>query len=73
MEDMTRKIKSVFNMKDMNLRPSCKIYKVKCTCGETYVGKTIRNVEVRRDEHKNANKKSEPLNYLFFNLGLNFK
>ena len=56
----------------MNLHPSCKIYKGECTCGETYVGETVRNVEVRWAEHNNSNKKSELSKHLFLNVGHSF-
>ena len=44
---LTKKVKSLFPLKDRNLHPSCKIYKGICSCGETYIGETIRNVEER--------------------------
>ena len=44
---LTKKVKSLFPLEDRNLHPSCKIYKGICSCGETYVGETIRNVEER--------------------------
>ena len=49
----------------MNLHPSCKIYKGECTCGETYVGETVRNVEVRWAEHNNSNKNQNYQNICF--------
>ena len=44
---LAKKVKSLFPLKDCNLHPSCKIYKGVCSCGETYIGETIRNVEER--------------------------
>ena len=44
---LTKKVKSLFSLKDCNLHPSCKIYKGICSCGEIYIGETIRNVEER--------------------------
>ena len=39
----TRKLSSLFHLKDKNLYPACKIYyDGKCQCGEDYVGETIR-------------------------------
>ena len=61
---LTEEVKSLFPLKDRNLHPSCKIYKGICSCGETYIGETIRNVEERWLEHNSANNKSEPANYL---------
>ena len=39
----TRKIQSLFPLKDKVQHLSCVIYKGICSCGETYVGETIRN------------------------------
>ena len=44
---LTKKVKSLFPLEDRNLHPSCKINKGICSCGETYVGETIRNVKER--------------------------
>ena len=57
---LTKKVKSLFPLKDRNLHPSCKICEGKCSCGETYIGETIRNVEERWSEHNSADNKSEP-------------
>ena len=38
----------------------CKIYKDACSWSESYIGETIRNVEVCWDEHENPIKKSYP-------------
>ena len=46
----------------------CKIYKDVCTCGESYIGETIRNVEVRWDEHYNPVNKSNPSKHIKDNL-----
>ena len=56
--------KITFYIKDPNLHPSCKIYKGVCSCGETYIGETIRNVEERWSEHNSADNKSEPAKHL---------
>ena len=34
-------------------------------CGQTYIGETKRNVELRWDEHNDAQKSSEPAKHLF--------
>ena len=39
MEDMTRKIKSLFNMKDMNLCPSCKYIRLNVHVVKRMLGK----------------------------------
>ena len=56
---LTKKVKSVFPLKDRNLYPSCKIYKSICSCGET-----IRNVEERWSEHNSTDNTSEPAKHL---------
>ena len=61
---LMKKVKSLFPLKDRNLRPSCKIYKGICSCGETDFGETIRNVEERWSEHNSADNKSEPAKHL---------
>ena len=57
---LTKKVKSLFLLKDCNLHPSCKIYKGICRYKETYIGQTIRNVDKRWSEHNFADNKSEP-------------
>ena len=56
----------------MNLRPHLVIYKGKCTCGKTYVGETVRSLEVHWAEYNNINKKSEPSKHLFLNVEHSF-
>ena len=56
----TRKIESVFKLKDKNTHPSHVIYKGECICGQRYIGETARNLEVRVKEHSDVNKQSEP-------------
>ena len=57
---LTKKVKTMFKVKDKSLHQVCKIYKGVCSCGESYIGETIRNVEVRWDEHSNPMNKSNP-------------
>ena len=61
---ITKKIKSLFSLKDKNPYPSCQIYQGTCNCGETYIGKTVRNVKTRWDEHQDVRKTSEPAKHL---------
>ena len=56
---LTRKVKVLFRVKDKSLHQSCKIYKGVCSCRERYISETVRNVEVRWNEYKNARKKSK--------------
>ena len=43
-----------------------------CSCGETYIGETIRNVEERWSEHNSADNKSEPATHLADNEEYSF-
>ena len=56
---ITRKTKTLFKLKDKCLHPACKIYHGNCSCGETYIGEAIRNVETRRKEHNLPSEKSK--------------
>ena len=56
----TKKIRSLFPLKDKNKWPSCTIYEGVCSCGETYIGETDRNCNVRWSEHDIPCEKSEP-------------
>ena len=44
---LTKKVKNLFRVKDKSLHQACKIYKDVCSCSESYMGETIRDVEVR--------------------------
>ena len=61
---LTKKVKSLFPLKDRNLHPPCKIYKGICSCGETDIDETIRNVEERWSEQNSADNKSDPTKHL---------
>lgn len=60
----TRKMESIFKLKDKITHPSHVIYQGKCTCGQTYIGETARNLEVRVNEHSDVNKQSEPAKHI---------
>ena len=47
----TRKIQSLFNNKDKVNHHSCVIYRGICSCGADYIGETIKNSEIRWNEH----------------------
>ena len=66
---ITRKVKSLFPIKDKVIHKSCVIYEGTCSCGEKYIGETKRNAEVRWAEHNNTKKKSEPAKHLKLNIG----
>ena len=53
---LTEKVKNLFRVKDKSLHQTCKIYKGVCSCGESYIGETVRNVEVRWGVHNNPTK-----------------
>ena len=40
------------------------MYKAKCNSGENYIGETGPNVTIRRDEHSDTGKNSEPAKHL---------
>ena len=61
---ITKKVRNLFNLKDKNPYPACQIYKGTCSCDQTYVGETRRNVAVRWSEHENPSKDSEPAKHL---------
>ena len=53
-----------FRLKSKNPHPSCVIYEGSCSCSDTYIGETKRNVEVRWLEHEHLKGKSEPAKHL---------
>ena len=55
---LTRKMKTLFKLKDPCIHLACKIYKGVCICGETYMRETMRNVETRSKEHNTLSDKS---------------
>ena len=61
----TKKIKTLFRLKDPNPYPACVIYEGTCnTCGVQYIGETERNAVTRWAEHDNPKKSSEPARHL---------
>ena len=62
----TRKIRSLFYLKDKitNIHKSDIIYEGICSCNETYIGESDRNVCIRWSEHDNIKKTSEPSKHL---------
>jgi len=60
----TRKIETLFKLKDKNTCPSHVIYIGTCTCNQVYIGETARNLKVRVNEHSDINKQSEPAKHL---------
>ena len=70
---ITKKVKSLFSLKDKNLYPACQIYKGMCVSDETYIGETIRNVDIHWNECKDTHRVSEPVKHLRENLNHKFK
>ena len=64
----TRKIRTLFPLKDKNDYQSCVIYKGICSCGSCYIGETKRNTLTRWGEHNNPTNKSEPSKHLRNNI-----
>ena len=60
----TRKVSTLFRLKDKNLYPAVKIYYGKCECGEDYIGETHRNTATRWSEHNDPTHKSLPARHL---------
>jgi len=50
--------------KRQNTHLSHVIYEGKGTCGQTYIGETARNLEVRVNEHSDVKKQSEPAKHI---------
>ena len=65
---LTKKVKTLFKVKDKSLPRRCKTYKGVCSFGESYIGETIRNVEVRWDEHNNTMNRSNHSKHIRDNL-----
>ena len=63
----TKKVKNLFSLKSRNPHPAGKIYLGVCSCNETYIGETKRNVEIRWGEHDDPRKASEPAKHLYQN------
>ena len=65
----TRKMKTLFKIKDKNLYPACIIYHGECEhCGDNYIGETVRNTVTRWSEHNNPDHKSEPAEHIKRNI-----
>ena len=60
----TRKIRSLFPLKDKVFHKSCVIYEGTCSCGDKYIGETNRIAQIRFNEHNNPAKNSEPAKHL---------
>ena len=61
---ITKNVKQLFKLKSRNPHQSCVIYEGACSCQESYIGETVRNVEIRWQEHEDTQKDSEPAKHL---------
>ena len=69
----TRKVRSLFRLKDKNPYPSCVIYEGTCKgCNESYIGETVRNAETRWSEHGKPTNESEPSKHIKENIDHEF-
>ena len=53
---ITKKVKSLLLLKDKKPYPACQIYKGMFGCDETYIAETIRNVDIRGNDHDDIRK-----------------
>ena len=60
----TKNIRSLFTLKNQTSHVSSAVYEAKCNSGENYIGETGPNVTIRRDEHSDTGKNSEPAKHL---------
>ena len=66
----TRKLKSLFPLKDRIKHKANIVYMGTCSCNESYIRETKRNAEIRWKEHcSNNDKKSEVAEHLLRNTG----
>ena len=63
----TRKLQSLFSLKDLIVHEANVIYKETCTCKEFYIGETKRNLVVRWNKHSSLKKSSEVVDHLLVN------
>ena len=57
---ITKKMNTLSKLKNKCLHPACKICQGVCSCVETYIQETIRNVEIRWNKHNMPSEKSNP-------------
>ena len=61
---LTRKIRTIFQLKDKSLHPACKVYQGICNCDEKYIGEIKRNFEIRWMQNNTPSNKSNPAKHL---------
>ena len=65
----TRKIRTLFPIKEKSLYPSCKIYYGICDGGGDYAVETKRNTKTRWSEYNNPEHNSRLARHIFRNVG----
>ena len=61
----TRKMKTLFKIKDKNLYQACRIYYGECEHYRyNYIGETVKNTVTRWSEHNNPDHKSDPTEHI---------
>ena len=60
----TKNIRSLFTLKNKTSHVSSAVYNAKCNSAENDIGETAPNVTIRRDEHSDTGKNSEPAKHL---------
>ena len=74
MYGIPEKLKYLFNNKDKVSHYSCMIYRGICSCWADYIGVTVRNAQLRWNEHENGtDKNSECVKHLNENDTNGFK
>ena len=61
---ITKKVKQLFKLKSRNPHPSCVIFESVCSYQESYIGETVRNIEIGWQEHEDTQRDSEPAKHL---------
>ena len=69
---ITKKVKNLLRLKSRNPHPSCMIYEGVYSQHKSYIGETVRNVEIRWQEHEDTQKHSEPAKHLKNNSARSF-
>ena len=69
----TKKVQSLFPLKDKVDHYSCVIYWGDCSCDQNCIGETVLNAKMRQNEHEDKNSKIKSANHLKENPTNNFK
>ena len=69
----TKKVKTLFKLKDPNPHPSTVIYEGRCIFGSNYIVETNRNTHTRWTEHEDIRKDLVPVKHLKQNENRSFQ